>query len=222
MARRSRTIQGFCLLVVFVSALGLADAGYAEMYAAGHIGAAFPGDLDSDNSGDVELVNSLAYGLKFGNYLEERDWSWLGFEIEAYNYTPHVKQQTLPGITGSGPMSGQIAGKYLGVTTVAVNALARLPYTRRFEPYAGLGIGMNWMRTSEGGFTPEASLTPSFNFLAGVRSYVLNDSVGLFGEFKYNLVDVNFDKNPLGGSFHSMLFVAGVSYHFDPHEFMRQ
>jgi len=222
MARRSLTIHCCCLFVMFVSLVCVSAPGYAEMYAAGHIGGAFPGNLNSDNSGDVELVNSLAYGLKFGNYLEERDWSWLGFEFEAYNYTPHIKQQTLPGTTGSGPMSGQIAGKDLGVTTFAVNVLARLPYSRMFEPYAGIGIGGNWMRTSEGGFTPEAAFTPSFNFLAGVRSYVLNDSVGLFGEFKYNFVDVNFDSNPLGGSFQSMLFVGGVSYHFDPHEFMRQ
>lgn len=220
MARRSFTIQCCCLLIFGLSLLCVSSPGYAEMYAAGHIGGAFPGNLNSDNSGDVELVNSLAYGLKFGNYLEEREWSWLGFEFEAYNYTPHIKQQTLPGTTGSGPMSGQIAGKYLGVTTFAVNVLARLPYSHRFEPYAGIGIGGNWMRTSEGGFTPEAAFTPSFNFLAGVRSYVLNDSVGVFGEFKYNFVDVNFDSNPLGGSFQSMLFVAGASYHFDPHEFM--
>jgi opacity protein-like surface antigen len=206
------------LLVAVLCVEGLADA---EMYAGGQIGFALPGDLKSDNNGSIELSNSFAFGAKFGNFLEEREWSWLGFEVEAFNYTPHIKQQTLSGTTGSGPLSGEIAGKNFGVTTIGINAIARLPYSSKFEPYAGLGIGMNWMRVSEGGFTPESAITPSLNILAGVRSYV-SESLALFGEFKYSFVDVDFDKNPLGGSFQNKMFMFGISYHFDPHEWMHQ
>ena len=64
-----------------------------------------------------DLANSVIYGMKAGYFLPTRQLNWLGFELEAFNTTPHLEQQA--------STLGPIPGSHLRVTTVALNVIAR-------------------------------------------------------------------------------------------------
>ena len=70
------------------------------------------GTLATQNIGNFETANSVIYGMKAGYFLPAR-LNWLGFEVEGFNTTPHLKQQD--GLIGSN----------LRVTTLAFNVIAR-------------------------------------------------------------------------------------------------
>ncbi len=70
------------------------------------------GTLATQNIGNFDTANSVIYGMKVGYFLPAR-LNWLGFEMEGFNTTPHLKQQD--GLIGSN----------LRVTTLAFNVIAR-------------------------------------------------------------------------------------------------
>lgn len=76
----------------------------AEMYVAGQVGANIPYSLSNVEysafgvtvgGNDLALQNSLMYGAKAGYYFDSLKFQNfnLGVETEAFNATPHIKQQ---------------------------------------------------------------------------------------------------------------------------------
>lgn len=169
-------------------------------------------DLSSVHLSDLDLARSPIYGVKAGLFLPSPQ-SWFGLETEVFYSNPHVKQQP---VTATGSKSGtdSLGGAHIRMTTWAFNWVARYP-GERFQPYAGVGLGIFWARLSGndyGGSGSDTSL--GLNALAGVRLLVTRH-IGLFAEYKYNRA--SFD---LGGDvmLHTLYqahnLVGGLSVHF--------
>ncbi|MBA2487214.1 MAG: porin family protein [Nitrospira sp.] len=201
---------GFLLGVV---ALCVPALGHAENYAAFAIGPNVA-TLDTTDVGNLDLSNNLAYGAKFGHYFDDRGFNWFGLEVDMYRSAPDVKAQTVPRSSNI-RLSGPIPGNDLLVHSLAFNALVRVTgYQYKFEPYAGMGIGLNMGNISDGNFRPEASFAPSFNVLAGVK-YYLTPKIAPFIEYKYNFAQFSFTRSNVTADYRANLFMFGVAYHFD-------
>lgn len=121
------------------------------------------------------MKNSVMYGAKLGYYFDSL--KWLGVETEAFNATPHVKQQnyTIAGVNlGTGPgVNSRI------LTWAPVNIVVR-HQMGMFESYAGVGLGVFFSRFSDG--TDSSSSTDvGLNTQLGLR-YRVTDSLTLIGE----------------------------------------
>jgi opacity protein-like surface antigen len=213
------------------------------MYVAGHMGMTVPrdttqgelngtGDPFADPTksfptslSDLALKTSFVYGGKLGYYFNSvRE---LGVEVEGFNTTPHVKQQTAQLVQpGQDPVPFDISGN-LRVTTAAVNLVARYP-GNQFQPYVGVGVGA-FMAHLKTPVDSSASTKPGLNVLAGLR-YLLTEHIAVFGEWKYQHAVFNFDTTtfasaalPIGQAnslsgvklhYNANMFTFGVSYHF--------
>jgi len=206
-----------------------------EGYFAGYGGYAFGGKLGGEGTGSFNgvsfgngsLADSAVVGAKVGGFFPD-SLNWFGVEAELFNTTPHIEQQ------------GAAAGSHMRVTTLAINAIARAQFacekkhletvqeTERFafeyvsefcrlQPYAGVGLGINWVAISNSTFSARENFVPGFNGLAGIR-YYFTDRVAMFTEYKYNRVGfgftgtqglVNFD-----GVYSINQIVGGISIHY--------
>lgn len=184
------------------------------------------------------MKNSGVYGAKVGYFLPDR-LNWLGFEVEGFNTTPHFKESNIGGIA--------LPGSNLRVTTLAFNAIARAKLMGerdyedddrgraprrvrdtdyrddfcRLQPYIGAGLGVFFARASSGGTSASDNEVPGFNGLAGVR-YYLTRGVALFGEYKYNRANFDFDNiggtgAGLSGTYSVSHVVGGLSFHDERH-----
>ena len=203
----------------------------AEMYVAGQVGVTLPQSLSNVEVNDpsiglpsgstfsnLDLQNSVMYGAKLGYYFESL--KWLGLETEVFNTTPHVKQQpitvTVPGV---GSTTINPAGSYLRVLTWApINLVVRYQMGK-FEPYAGVGMGIFFSRLKDAGTSDSTSSTSiGLNTQLGVR-YRVTNNVALFGEWKFNHARLNFDATPnaftnVDATYNAHHLVFGVGYHF--------
>ena len=166
-----------------------------------------------------DLANSVIYGMKAGYFLPTRQLNWLGFELEAFNTTPHLEQQA--------STLGPIPGSHLRVTTVALNVIARKRMacsdrdrhdrTRRttvqdkdgryyydddwspeaenarcpLQVYAGAGPGIFFARTSNQTGSSSENGEVGVNALAGLK-YFVHRNVSIFGEYKFNYAGFDF------------------------------
>ena len=132
----AENVKLFFLNLFFLSVLSLvAIPAQAEWYVAGQAGYSFADSLRNVTttgpfSGialqNFDMKNSLAYGGKVGVYPYHGS---LGFELDVFHSTPHVKNlDDSPGI-------------HLGVTNVGANILLRYPGVT-FQPYFGIGPGI--------------------------------------------------------------------------------
>ena len=204
----------------------------SELYFAGFGGYTFghgindvegTGLASGTSLGNIGLKNSGVYGAKLGYFLPDR-LNWLGLEIEGFNTTPHIKES---------PFS---TSSHLRVTTLAFNAIARAKMMCdyddrrsdtsrardtesrrdfcRLQPYVGAGLGLFFARAD--GVSDNAA--PGLNALAGVRYYITR-GVAVFGEYKYNRVNLDFDNlggtgAGLSGTYSVSHLVGGLSFHF--------
>jgi len=211
-------------LAVFTAILAfaflLSSKAQAELYVGGEAGYTIPNDfsdvtgkglLSGANFSDLKLKDSLMYGARVGYFLPD---SWLGFEVEGFSTTPHVKQQT---ISVNGIPLGTLTGMHVRVTTVALNVVARAKL-RPLQPYVGAGPGVFFVKVGD----PTSSSSDTalgLNAFVGAR-YFFNDQVALFAEYKYNRASFSFAVNGLppgtsvDGTYSANIFTAGVVYHF--------
>lgn len=198
------------------------NLGHAELYLAGQMGVNLPQDLTDlkgvgASSGltlsDLKLKKSVVFGGKFGGYFPGRA-NWLGLEVEAYHTNPDIKQQPA---TVSAPvfgisLSGTLPAMDLSITTVAFNGVVRYP-GQMFQPYAGVGVGLNIAELSGGAASNEFAFSPTLNVLAGIRLMV-HKKVGIFAEFKHNRGTFTFEDNEIEADYATNMVVGGVSIHF--------
>ena len=206
-----------------------------EGYFAAFGGYTFGGKFDAEgiglfngaSFGNGSLANSAVVGAKAGGFFPNA-LSWFGVEGELFNTTPHIEQQ------------GAAAGSHMRVTTLAINAIARARFacekkhldteqvTERFafhyvtefcrlQPYAGVGLGINWVDISNSSFSAHENFVLGFNALAGIR-YYLTDRIAMFTEYKYNRATFNFAGVQGLAGFEGVYsinhIVGGISYHY--------
>jgi opacity protein-like surface antigen len=208
----------------------------SEGYFAGFAGYTFGGKFDPDgigtlggvNFGNRTLADSVVYGAKAGGFFSDQ-LNWLGAEAELFNTTPNIKQE------------GAAAGSHMRVTTLAVNLIARaqfactkridheekvtervtIQYEQEFcrlQPYAGVGLGINWVDISNSTFSAHANFVAGLNVLGGLR-YYFTERIAMFTEYKYNRATFDFvgSSAPLTGfqGIYSINhIVGGISYHY--------
>ena len=209
------------LLFGFV-VLFLATSAHGEIYVGGQVGANIPQDLtDVKGTGgasgltlsDLELNKMVVFGGKFGYFLPEK-FNWLGIETEAYQTDSDIEEQTATlSASNTGPsMTVTVPRTDIAITTWAFNVIARYP-GERFQPYGGVGVGINFARLSGGGTTDELNVMPTLNLLAGLRGFVTK-RVALFAEYKHNRGTFKFTDNQLEADYRTNMYLAGVSYHW--------
>ena len=193
----------------------------------GKYDAAGTGAFNGVSFGNGSLADSAVVGAKAGGFLPA-SLSWFGVEAELFNTTPNIEQQ------------GAAAGSHMRVTTLAINAIARAQFacekkhldteqvTERFafqymtefcrlQPYAGVGLGLNWVDISNSSFSAHANFVPGFNALAGIRYYVTS-RIAMFTEYKYNRATLSFSGVQGLAGFEGVYsinhLVAGFSYQY--------
>jgi opacity protein-like surface antigen len=199
-------------LIAGLFLLGQSAVASADSYVA--LGGGFNfAELDSTDAGTIRLKQNGFFGGKIGHYFDDRQFNWLGFEVDLYRAAPSIKQQTLSQ-SDNPVVSGPIPGADFLVHSLAFNALIRFTgYQYKLEPYTGLGIGLNVGNISGGNFPPEASFAPSFNILAGTRYYV-TPKIAPFVEYKYNFAQFSFTRSDLTADYRAHLVMFGISFHF--------
>ena len=192
------------------------------MYIAGQVGATLPKSLTgieltagggTTGMGDLSLNDSVMYGAKLGYYFESI--KWLGVETEVFNSNPGLKQQEW--VIGGINAGTQPGADFRVLTWAPINVLVRLQMGK-FEPYAGVGLGVFFSHLS-GPSGSSSGTDVGLNTQLGLR-FRVSDHVALFGEWKYNYANINHS-DVLGASgvdlsanYNANHLAFGVSYHF--------
>ncbi len=234
-----RYLRIFTLSLLSCLSIAVPSA-YPEAYIAGQFGMALPSigkgltDIDittqflpGTTHSDLALKSSAMFGAKAGYYF--RGARWFGLEAEAYNTTPHIKQQTHtfqnPSVPGT--VSGTLQGAHFRVFTLApANLMFRYPKTR-LQPYIGIGPGLFFARIKGEGLTPDSPASTSDNARLGLNAkagfeYYITRHLTAFGEVKYNYARFNFRENPdlfpfpygFNATYQMYLVSFGIGYHF--------
>ena len=219
--RMTARLSAFVLLSLFLALTSIPAK--AEMYVAGQAGVNIPSSFSNVewsaggvtlSGNDLSLQNSLMYGGKAGYYFDSLKWQKfnLGVETEAFNATPHFKQQQYA-------IAGTNLGTQPGVnsrvlTWAPVNIVVRYQ-AGAFEPYAGVGLGIFFSHFSDS--TGSSSSTDvGLNTQLGLR-YRITTELALFGEWKFNRANISHDVGSgvnLSGDYTAHNLVGGVGYHF--------
>jgi opacity protein-like surface antigen len=168
----------------------------------------------------LDLKSSALYGAKLGVF----PWEWIGLEAELFNSVSlsKVQEQSFFSPTGSFCcVRATIPGIGVRATVLAFNAIIRYP-GKLLQPYAGIGPGLFFMR-GKGPFGSDSDTSLGLNALAGLN-FRISEQFGVFAEYKYNRVKVQFDNlfdaggviGPVGfkGTYSSHALVVGLGWHF--------
>src|SRR5713101_6245754 len=161
--RQSKGLLG-CAIILGLIILPMRQAAAADRYIGLYGGLTIPERLQDvrgieGSSGvtlsDLKLARSTILGAKLGFF--RRPKSWLGVETEFFYTNPHMKQQditfTVLGVPT--PPVPPFVGAHVRMATWALNLIARYP-GERFQPYAGVGLGIFWARISGQGIGTSA------------------------------------------------------------------
>lgn len=217
-----RLNQTFWLLALAVFLL-FGSPARAELYIAGQVGVSIPNKfsnvegVDSAaglNVSDLKLQNSLMYGAKLGYYFDSI--KWLGVETEVYNTTPKSKQQN---VTVNGVPGNAIGQDIRVLTWSPIVVLVRYP-GERFQPYAGVGMGVFFARVHDGQSDESSSDTKvGLTTQLGLR-FLVTKHLSVFGEWKYNRASFSFSDSPTAatggfkGDYSAHILAFGLGWHF--------
>lgn len=176
---------------------------------------------------DVKLDSSGSYGMKLTAWttaLRPKNGFDLGIEIDHTRFSADTRAQTASasGISqGNAVRSAFVNKNEVGVRTIAVNALFRIPYGitealphGRWYPYLGVGGGVQHatMRLTDGSEDSNSALL--VQGLAGIKIFIVRH-VAIFGEYKFTYADHSFVFDATRNETiqaHHMTF--GVALHF--------
>ena len=137
-------------------------------------------------------------------------------ETEVFNTTPKSKQQTVTVGGGQQPLVGQ---DIRVLTWAPINVVVRYP-GERFQPYAGVGMGLFFARVHDGQSGESSSDTKvGLNTQLGLR-FLVTKHLAIFGEWKYNRASLNFSSSStaatggLRGDYSANILAFGLGYHF--------
>jgi len=193
-----------------------------------YTGGAFPNDSDwNDNiglssSGTIGLDNSGVFGLKSGIWLIEVNAPYLGLEYDINVAFPDWNSITTDRAFGipltPSPLNTVIVTADTVVISQFVNVLLRYP-KGPVKPYAGAGIGLGLWAVGDqtipgiGTFSSESAVAFTWDFLAGV-DFKINDSISLFGEYKYIGANYSFTTIGLDIDYRTSQANVGITAHF--------
>jgi opacity protein-like surface antigen len=236
--RSTRRFVTTSLLSLLTTIVLFAPRAYAETYVAGQFGVTLPsigsGLSNNDLTGifipgatvsDQALTSSILYGGKVGHYFTAVPW--FGLEAEAYNTTPHIKQQDLEFFAPSGTSVGSVnvTGANFRVLTLAPLNVTLRYHKTRLQPYIAIGPGIFFARLKDPALTSDNTQSDTafgLNAQVGLRYYITKHFT-VFAEGKFNHARFNFSETPPGPSFnlfgfnstYNMFHVAfGLSYNF--------
>lgn len=189
----ARLLIALCLFFPLALVSLPASAHDEVVYFTGQLGGSFPGSFTNiENVGgsfepgttstDLNLKNSLLYGLKLGIYSKS---GILGLETEVFNTNPDIKQQQQ---TFNEPTFGPFQATSEGnarVVTWAFNVLGRLPLSERLVVHAGVGPAILFSHLDRTNEQPQSSKRAGLNTQLGL-SYFITKQVNVFGEWKFN------------------------------------
>jgi hypothetical protein len=160
---------------------------WAETYIAGQLGYTLSQDASrvklvdpqfaslppGTTASNVDLRNSVMYGMKVGHYFNSTPW--LGVELESFITTPHVAQQnvtlTVPGFGQAGILQPGATNRLI---VVAPNLVARYR-AGIVEPYVGGGPGIFLLHTERGSATTYSQSSTSVGINTQCRPACLCD-----------------------------------------------
>jgi opacity protein-like surface antigen len=225
--RRSTFFISWCtILLVSIPPIGYADEpGLSGRFVGIYGGVTLPqdlqhvhgtGSLSSITATDIDLKVSPIYGVKLG-LLPQHYPSHLRLETEFFYTNPHMRQQDVTFTAPGAAATVNFTGAHLRVATWAVNLVFRHP-GERFEPYAGVGLGIFWARvagaSAAGGIGTSADTSPGLNALAGMR-FLLTERLVFFTEYKYTRASFDFGKDiALHTLYEAHHFVGGLALQF--------
>lgn len=101
---------------------------------------------------DLSLDTEFAFGAKIGHYFSHTPW--FGVEASYYARSPEAEPQNSRDIVkvGNGPSQtssvaeGKDALEFDYVRTIGLSAMARYQDDRRWEPYGGVGLAINFVK----------------------------------------------------------------------------
>ena len=229
-----------CLVSIIVAATALPSACADDLYdisLSGFAGFAIPlptmvnqtNATQSTNftAQDVKLDSSGSYGMKLTAWttaLRPKNGFDLGIEIDHTRFSADTRAQTVSaaGISQGNAVGSAFVNKNeVGLRTIAVNALFRIPYGitealphGRWYPYLGVGGGVQHatMRLTDGSEDSNSALM--VQGLAGIKIFVVRH-VAIFGEYKFTYADHSFVFDSTRNETiqaHHMTF--GVALHF--------
>jgi opacity protein-like surface antigen len=225
--RRLRYALGPCVVAAGVFFLtAFSGPASAEMYVAGQVGVTLANDLFNVNGtgpnqgvsfSDTSLQDSFMYGAKLGYYFESM--KWLGLETEVFNTNPNIKQQSMTATGPGGSSTFPNPGANLRVLNWSPITVVMRYQAGRFEPYAGVGMGVYFVHLSSGGEST-SDTNVGLNTQLGLR-YKVTQNLSMFGEWKTNRVKFHFDASSPNGNaggfkadYGVNLLAFGISYHF--------
>jgi opacity protein-like surface antigen len=199
------------------------------MYVAGLVGDSIPYTLSDvegvgTNTGlsswDLQLRYSKMYGVRIGYYFDSM--KWLGVETEYFHSAPHVMRQPTTAYDAGGAITTKILpGQDIRLNTWApINVVVR-HQMGKFEPYAGVGMGIFFAHLRDGA-THETSdsTTLGLNTQVGLR-YFVTKNISLIGDFKYVRASFNFEESSptqaaggFKGEYSAHILSVGFGYHF--------
>ncbi|MDF2458745.1 MAG: exported protein of unknown function [Nitrospira sp.] len=229
-----------CVVTMMVAPAGLSSAFADDLYdisLSGFAGFAIPRETTVNQTNatqstnftaqDVKLDSSGSYGMKLTAWttaLRPKNGFDLGIEIDHTRFSADTRAQTVSagGMSqGVAVQSAFINKNEVGVRTIAVNALFRIPYGitealphGRWYPYFGVGGGVQHatMRLTDGSEDSNSALLAQG--LAGVKIFIVKH-VAIFGEYKFTYADHSFVFDSTRNETiqaHHMTF--GVALHF--------
>lgn len=168
------------------------------------------GDNSSVKVSDLSLARAGIGGIKLG--FSPSTAKWMALETEVFYASPHFKQQNVT-VTGSGgSASGDFAGSYTRVATLAFNWILRYP-GEWIQPYVGAGLGIFWGRLADSGGMSSSDTSPGLNALAGLRIKV-GQHFMLFSEYKYNRTSFDFSNSDFHVLYQAHYVVGGLGWSF--------
>ena len=210
---------------VLVLSAGLLSPAYshADAYIKAYAGGVFPPVCEAFSeanrgrgTGDLEYSSGLTYGIKVGEWLKNAPY--LGYELDLNGHVADLEELTVKGSSTRIDAAGEQT-----VFSASINLIVRVP-EGALRPYLGAGAGFYYAELEGASFTPPflgvASTLPdtndeafSWQLLGGVE-FEASRKLGLFAEYKYSRVDLEFSHTDFEVDYQASQVFGGVTYIF--------
>jgi opacity protein-like surface antigen len=153
--------------------------------------------------------SSPSFGLRFGRWLDNMQWPWLGVALDVSYFRPAIDVQTVP---------------------ISLLLMARYPLLKdeefpigRLQPYVALGPGLFISNVSGTlGFQEADDTTRDIGLDVRVgAAYLIDGPWAAFTEYRFTHFSPSFDVKTFGGgtassstTFNTHHVVLGISYRF--------
>jgi opacity protein-like surface antigen len=203
-------------VAVVLAIVVLAPVASAEWFGDAYIGPAITTrstltftEFGEGQSQDFDGRSSPLFGLRFGRWLDNLQWPWLGVAVDVSYFRPAIDVQTVP-------ISLLLMARY-GLLKDQEFPMGRL------QPYVGLGAGLFISNVSGNLGSREADDTTrdiGLDVRVGA-AFLIDGPWAAFTEYRFTHFSPSFDIKTFGGgtvssdtTFNTHHILLGVSYRF--------